>query len=308
MHQPFVGITNIYERWFVLSRIVSVFHVTDDERKVGPVYRVLSQDLYATDMHGDEMGVRQDEMWRAKSRQYSRDAEIIGKISEAQRPHHKEKMPDLEKTGFIIIRQSLWNTSDPLDKRLVIKLFSNAGGWISTLEEMVAEEFSFSYAAGLPLTSFCVITRESEVVTYVRQVHRGSLGMENFVFYILGPENTFESFRIERKRVSAGIDYNILRLNGGQKVAEVDSKLGDIGGEFVVKVLDPVLADNEWFCRVLQSFAVMCRYRDQIKNKIDRGLKKWHKGKHIPLIHRYEASLLANPRKLTLRMEEFEEV
>ncbi len=280
----------------------------DDERKVGPTYRVFAQDLYATDLHGDELGVRQAEMWRAKSRQYSRDAEIIGKIEEAQRSHHKEDLPNLEKTGFIIIRNSLWNPDDPLDKRLVIKLFSNKGGWIATLEEMVGEEYTFSYTSGLPITSFCVITKESEIITYVRQLYRGSLGMENFAFYILGPENTFESFRIERKRVSAGTDYNVLRLNGGLKVAEIDSKLGDIGGEFVVKIQDPVLAENEWFCRILQCFAVMLRFRDQIKSKIDSGLKKWAKGKHVPQLHRYEASLLANPRKLTLRMDEFEEV
>jgi hypothetical protein len=281
----------------------------DDDRKIGPVYRVFSQDLYATDLHSDEMGMRQAEVWRAKSRQFSKDAEIIGKISEAQRKSHKDDMPDLEKSGFIILRDSLWNNApDELSRRLVIKLFSNRGGWIATLEEMIAEEYTLSYTSGLPIVSFVIMTSESEIVTHIRQTLKGAFGMESFTFFMLGPEKTFDVFRIERKRVSAGIDYKVVRLKGEDDVAEIDSKLGDIGGEFQVKIKDPVLAKNEWFCRVLQCFAVMNRFRDDIKEKIDKGLRKWLKGKYDPRLHRHEISLLANPRKLSLSLEELEEI
>jgi hypothetical protein len=37
-------------------------------------------------------------------------------------------------------------------------------------------------------------------------------------------------------------------------------------------------------------------------------MKKWEKGKVEPLQHRHEISLLANPRKLTLTLDELEEV
>lgn len=281
----------------------------DDDRKIGPVYRIFSQDLYATDLHSDEMGMRQAEVWRAKSRQYSKDAEIIGKISEAKRRSHKDDMPDLEKSGFIILRESLWNNApDELSRRLVLKLFSNKGGWIATLEEMLAEEYTLSYTSGLPIASFVVMTGENEIVTHIRQTLKGAFGMESFTFFMLGPEKTFDVFRIERKRVSAGIDYKVIRLKGEDEVAEIDSKLGDIGGEFQVKIKDPVLAENEWFCRVLQCFAVMNRFRDEIKEKVDKGLRKWLKGKYDPTLHRHEISLLANPRKLSLSLEELEEI
>lgn len=62
-----------------------------DPRKIGPVYRVLSQDLYGTGFHHEEMGFRQAEMWRSKSRQFSRDADIIGKNRRTSKTHGQEE-------------------------------------------------------------------------------------------------------------------------------------------------------------------------------------------------------------------------
>jgi hypothetical protein len=281
---------------------------SDDERKIGPIYRVLSQDLYSTGFHGEEIGYRQDEVWRSKSRQFSKDADIIGKIEDTRRSTEKEKLPPARKIGFIILRQSLWKSVDDLDRRLIIKLFSNSGGWIASMEEMVAEEYASSFASDQPLAAFTVLTKESEFVTWVRQLRRGGLSTENFTFYLLGPSGTFDTYRIEGSRGTLGDDFKVLRLKGNETVAEIDSKFGDVGGEFTVKVKDPVLADNEWFCRILQCFSIMIAYRGEIRDKINKGFHLWKDGKRIPSQHRYEVSLLANPRKLTLKTDELEEV
>lgn len=280
----------------------------DEKRKVGPIYRVFTQDLHSTKLHGEAIGFRQAEMWRSKSRQFSKDASIIGTIETAKRSDEKEKLPSSEKIGFIILRDSLWTDVDKLDRRLVVKLFTNSGGWIATLEEMVAEEYAASFVSDEPLVAFTVLCKESEIVTYVKQHKRGGFSTENFSFYILGPDNTFEIFRIEGARGSMGDDFDVLRLNGNQKVAQIDSKFGDLGGEFSVKIKDPVLAENEWFCRILQCFSIMVAYRGDIREKINKGFHLWKDGKKIPKQHRYEISLLANPRKLTLKLDELEEV
>ncbi len=281
----------------------------DEKRKVGPIYRVFSQDLHKTRLHGEAIGFRQVEMWRSKSRQFTKDADIIGNIATAQRSTDKEKLPSMEKAGFIIRRHSLWGEVDKLDRRLVVKLFTSSGGWIATMEEMVADEYATSFVSDEPLVSFLVLTRDSEIVTWVKQQKRGKLSTENYSFYILGPEKTFEAFRIEGARASMGDDFNVVRLSGNQKVASIDSKFGDIGGEFVVEVKDPVLAENEWFCRILQCFSIMIAYRGEIRDKIKKGIHLWKKGKEqVPKQHRYEISLLANPRKLTLKLDELEDV
>ncbi|MFW9786472.1 MAG: hypothetical protein ACFFE2_01510 [Candidatus Thorarchaeota archaeon] len=280
-----------------------------DPRKVGPVYRVFSQDLYSTGFHHEEMGFRQAEMWRAKSRQYSRDADIVGKIVERKRPVDGKRLSKPERVGFIILRQSLWRRAeDELDRRLVVKLFSNSGGWTATLEEMVAEEYALSFASGEPLVAFTVLTNENEFVTWVRQLKRGGLSTENYSFYLLGPEKSFEVFRIEGTRVTLGDDFRVIRLNGRKVVAKIDSKFGDLGGEYKVRIKDPVLAENEWFCRILQCFAIMVNYRERIRKKLRKGMNQWKKGAREPTQQRYELSLLANPRKLTLRTDELEDV
>ncbi len=280
-----------------------------DPRKVGPVYRVFSQDLYGTGFHHEEMGFRQAEMWRSKSRQFSRDADIVGKIMERHRPMDKKRLTKPERTGFIILRQSLWKkVKDPLDKRLVVKMFSNSGGWKATIDEMVAEEYAMSFAADQPLIAFTVLSKENEIVTWVKQLRRGNLSTENYAFYILGPDNTFEVFRIEGTRITLGDDFRVIRLNGRRVVAKIDSKFGDFGGAFQVRVKDPVLAENDWFCKVLQCFSIMINYRERIRDKIKKGMKQWKRSKIEPTQHRYEISLLANPRKLTLKLDELEDV
>jgi len=281
----------------------------EEERKVGPVYRVFSQDLYSTDFHSDEMGVRQNEVWRSKSRQFTKDSEIIGKISEREMRSDSNRLTDFEKTGFITIRNSLWTGEmNEGSRRLVLKLFSESGRWLATLEEMVAESIATSYAVKEPMISFAVMVDDVEIICYIRQVMRTGFSTETYSFYILGPGGSFEVFRIEGKRGTLGDDFKVVRLRSDDTVAEIDSKFADIGGEFVVKIKDPVLAENDWFCRTLQAFSVAVRFRKEIHQKIERMTKKWEKGDFEPLQHRYETSLLANPRKLTLSIEELEDI
>ena len=52
----------------------------------------------------------------------------------------------------------------------------------------------------------------------------------------------------------------------------------------------------------------MVNYRERIRKKIRKGLNQWKKSKIEPSQHRYEISLLANPRKLTLKLDELEDV
>ncbi len=282
-----------------------------DAKKRGgkTVYRMLSQDLYRTGLHGDEIGIRQVEQWRSRSRQFTKDADIIGRISESRIKSKDEKLPALKKSGFIILRQSLWkDEANEMNKRFVIKLFTDSGGWLASLEEMVADSVALSFALDEPILSFAVITKENELVTYIREMYRGGFATETYGFFLVGPDGNFEVFRIEGKRGTAGDDFKVVLLSHKTEVAEIDSKFGDIGGEFVVKIKDDVLARNEWFCRILQCFSVIIRYRREMKERLKRNIERWAKTGEGPRQHRHELSLLANPRKLTLSRDEFEQV
>jgi len=52
----------------------------------------------------------------------------------------------------------------------------------------------------------------------------------------------------------------------------------------------------------------MIAYRIEIREKILKGFHLWKGGKKLPSQDRNEVSLLANPRKLTLKTDELEEV
>ncbi|MEM2143601.1 MAG: hypothetical protein QXS20_09890 [Candidatus Thorarchaeota archaeon] len=273
------------------------------------VYRVLSQDLYSTALHGDQVGIRQDEQWRAKSRQFTSDARIIGKIQESARSKPSEKLSPLTKTGFIVIRESTWSQEkDPNSRRLTMKLFSSSGNWLASIEEMLAEEYAVSYVSGVPQIVCSVLVSGSDIVTYIRQQRRGAMAVEGYSFYVPGPDGSFQVFSVVGKRATAGDDFNVVMLENEVVVAEIDSKFGDVGGEFVVSIKDSILANNDLFVRVLQCFSLVVRYRKEIWNKIGRGLEEWTKGKKRPIQHKYEVSLLANPRRITLKRDELEEV
>jgi len=282
----------------------------DDEKRGGrTVFRTLSQDLYRTNLHGEEIGIRQVEQWRSRSRQFTKDADIIGSLSEARIKSEGERLPPMERSGFIILRQSMWsNEPNDFQKRFVIKLFTQSGGWIATMEEMVADSLAMSFAMDEPLLNFAIMTQENELVTYIRQMYRGGIATETYGFFLVGPDGNFEVFRIEGKRATAGDDFKVVLLSHKTEVAEIDSKFGDIGGEFVVKVKDEILARNEWFCIILQCFSVVIRYRLEMRERMTKRLERWEKTGEGHPQHRYEQSLLANPRKLTLNREEFEEV
>ncbi len=282
----------------------------DEEKRGGrTVFRMLSQDLYRTNLHGDEIGIRQVEQWRSRSRQFTKDADIIGSISEARIKNEGERLPHLEKEGFIIWRQSMWrDESIEMQRRFVIKLFSESGGWLATMEEMVADSLAMSFAMDEPVLNFAVMTAENELVTYIRQMFRGGLSTETYGFFLVGPSGNFEVFRIEGKRATAGDDFKVVLLSHKTEVAEIDSKFGDIGGEFVVKIKDEILARNEWICRILQCFSVAIRHRLEMRERMKKRLEQWERTGEGHPQHRYELSLLANPRKLTLNRAEFEEV
>jgi len=176
------------------------------------------------------------------------------------------------------------------------------------MEEMVADSLAMSFAMDEPLLNFAIMTQENELVTYIRQMYRGGIATETYGFFLVGPDGNFEVFRIEGKRATAGDDFKVVLLSHKTEVAEIDSKFGDIGGEFVVKVKDEILARNEWFCIILQCFSVVIRYRLEMRERMKKRLERWEKTGEGHPQHRYEQSLLANPRKLTLNREEFEEV
>ena len=73
--------------------------------------RKIELDLWKTGMHGIEMGIKQDEQHRAKSRQFSKDMDIIGEYKDGDRK------------GYVGYRTTPWDEEkDDLKRKIVIKV------------------------------------------------------------------------------------------------------------------------------------------------------------------------------------------
>ena len=107
------------------------------DKKPKVTYKKITVDFWATDWHGEEIGIRQAEQHRAKSRQFSKDMEIYGAILE-----------NGNKIGFVGWRKEAWESGideEPEEiqgevlgpskaqiGRLIIKSFTNESNWTGT--------------------------------------------------------------------------------------------------------------------------------------------------------------------------------
>ncbi|TFF84088.1 hypothetical protein EU523_01855, partial [Candidatus Heimdallarchaeota archaeon] len=101
-------------------------------------------DLWATELHAVEIGIRKHELFEAKERQFSKDLELFGRIKE-----------NGEKKGYIGFRKEAIE-GYPHQQRLIIKSFSKTMNWEATIEELVAVEFSRSMGVHRSLPSFII--------------------------------------------------------------------------------------------------------------------------------------------------------
>ncbi len=257
--------------------------------KKDPV-RSIRVDLWKTRFHRDKMGIKKQDEFMAKSRQWNRDLSQIGDISE------KDK-----NFGKIAIREGFWDdVKDKQSRRLVLKLFSDSISWLGTLEEMVGEELEGEYARSKTMIKhtvkpyFKVVSAKYSYVTPLRQERK-----RIFKFHkVDAKEKSIELFVLKETRWSRGDDWHVYSSRGNVKVAEVDGKLFDIGGEYTVKIFDEKLAKDRMFINVLIFFATSRRYQNDIKKKITDIRKDMLKGKFTPKATIAELNLSTNPRRL----------
>ncbi|MCG3215963.1 MAG: hypothetical protein KAS63_04570, partial [Candidatus Heimdallarchaeota archaeon] len=91
----------------------------EEEKKVEEiVYKLIDVDLWRTKMHKEEWGIRLDAQRAQKDRQWTKDMDLLGQIKIDNEPY-----------GFLGIRERLWKSQDPLERRFVMKIFSPSGYW-----------------------------------------------------------------------------------------------------------------------------------------------------------------------------------
>ncbi len=242
-------------------------------------------DLWKTGLHGAEVGIRQQEQHRAKSRQFTKDSDIFGRV--------KENGKD---AGYVAYRKDPWNAELP-NQRLIIKYFSDSMGWKGTFEELLGPGLAHTLATDQAMPVFMANVPKHDPLIRIEKVARvRSVGKKIYGFEILRKEKALEFFKVDAARFSMGKDWDCYDFRD-KKVAHVDGKVLDIGGRYEIKFSkdydpSPPLED------ILIMFAASQKFLDDVEGRLEKVAKGVRKGKYEINLDKDEAKLYNNPRRI----------
>ena len=248
-------------------------------------------DFWATEIHGEEIGIRQQAQWQSKSRAFSKDMEIFGNF-----------FIDGKKIGFFGIREEEWKKRD----RLVIKLFKETGkslNWLASIEQVNSLSLAHSLGANEVLPSFVIIQGKGKLMFPLEKVNTKLLTQhkmgEVFVFFLETKKGIVNILEIKEKRLTIGCDYEINDHSTGEKIAFIDSKKFNIGGKVDIEIYHPKYAKNNEFIYILISFAASLKYHDKINEKLEKLMKQVKSGTPLKVSGK-ELALFKNPRRVPM--------
>lgn len=241
-------------------------------------------DLWLTDLNTVEVGILKQTQHRAKSRQFSKDMDVIGQIKE-----------DGERKGIVAYREGLWKNDDKMQRRLVIKLFSEKMNWRGTLDMMLGRSLQLTHGAGgFPVTSYAInIAGHEQIIPLDRSARQWPFMPERFSFFILTDQGP-KLYKLRRKIVSFGVDFKLYNEHN-KKIGLLDGKVISLGGTWKVRV-DAAHASKELDI-VLQLFCTMLKFNDDARRHILQLTKSIAKDNITPKLGSQETDLYMNPRR-----------
>jgi hypothetical protein len=247
-------------------------------------YSKFTVDLWWTDINDVEIGFFRQSRHRAKSRQYTKDSDVIGEVDS-----------NGERAGLLTYRRGAWNDAAGMKKRLVVKLFSPDMVWRGSMEALLGRSLQLTIGArGFPVLSFSVnLAGHDQIVHVERSARKWPLIPEDYSFFLIGEKKSV-FYRLRRDWISIGQDYTLYDAQG-VKVGHLNGRVLDFGGRWDVKVRED--HDNPRLNGVLQLFCGMLRYRAACEKHV-RGLAgQIRNGTLAGEIDAQEAELYYNPRR-----------
>lgn len=247
-------------------------------------------DLWRTGAHKIEIGIKKDEVLRAKSRQYTKDFDIIGEVNR-----------DGKDAGYVGYRTTPWEDEDIPKKKIVIKFFTEGISWKGSLEELISRGITNSLSANQGLPVFMINLATSDYLITMEKVIRRKFLEKSIFSFALVDEKTLisHSFSIVADRFSIGSDWNVINQKG-DKIAEIDGSKFNIGGKFKIKINAKAYGYSNELDQVLILFATLTRYIDEVEDKLEDTLKKIKKDDLEIEIDKEEANLYINPRRIKI--------
>jgi len=254
-----------------------------DARKAKRAMRKFKVDLWATDFNTAEIGVLKRTQNEAASDQFTKDMEIIGQTVDGG-----------QREGLIAYRKALWDDEADMERRLVVKLFSESLSWRATLEMLVGRSMQLTRGAGVPVPVFSInLSRHDQLIQLERCARIWPLMAERFTFFLqtkTGPR----FYTLRRHLFSPRADFSLIDEQG-RKIGKVSQRLANLGGAWIVKI------DEAYTTRkletVLELFCAMLKFNRRSKKHIGKTAARIRDGKITPKLSRQETDLYYNPRR-----------
>ena len=250
----------------------------------GPWQR-FTVDVWITDFNSVEFGIYRHSRNRAKSRQFSTDMDVFAEVKE-----------NGQRTGLIGYREDLWRQRSGMDKRLLIRLFSDTLNWRASMDLMIGRSLQLTLGArGIPVTAYAVNTHEDKSIVYLeRSANKWPLLPENFSFFIIRDGRPV-FYRLRHDLISVGGDYTLFDERN-RKVGHLDGRLFSLGGYWTGRVRTEHA--DEKLLTVMKLFAGAIGFNRACRRHIARLAADVRAGSVEPKLERYEAEYYLNPRRV----------
>ena len=248
-------------------------------------YSKFTVDLWLTDINDVEIGFFRQSRHRAKSRQFSKDSDVIGEVDIKG-----------ERAGLLTYRRGAWDEAVGMKKRLIIKLFSPEMAWRGSMEVLLGRSLQLTVGAhGLPVLCFNLnLSGHDQVIQVERSARKWPLMPEDYSFF-LAQDRKAQFYRLRRDWISIGQDYTLYDAAGVQ-VGHLNGRVLDLGGRWDVKLRED--HDNPRLNGVLQLFCGMLRYRAACERHVRALARQIARGELSPEIESQECDLYFNPRRI----------
>lgn len=247
-------------------------------------YSAYTVDLWWTDLNSVEIGLFKHSRHRAKSRQFSKDSDVIGAVD-----------VNGERTGLLTYRRGLWEESEGMKKRLVVKLFSEEMNWRGTMDMLMGRSLQLTLGArGFPVAAYTInLSGHEQIVNVERSARKWPLIPEDYSFFILDDKQP-RFYRLRRDWISIGQDYTLYDEKDA-RVGHLNGRVLDIGGRWDVKVRED--HDNPRLNGTLQLFCGMLRFRSPIERHLRKLTREIRSGAADMKMETQETELYLNPRR-----------
>ncbi len=247
-------------------------------------YAEYTVDLWWTDLNTTEIGIFKHARQRAKSRQFSKDSDIIGAVN-----------VNGERTGLLTYRQGLWDEAEGMKRRLIVKLFSEEMNWRGSMDMLMGRSLQLTLGArGFPVAAYNVnLSGHEQIVNVERSARKWPLIPEDYSFFILDDRRP-HFYRLRRDWISIGRDYTLYDETD-TRIGHLNGRVLDLGGRWDVKVRED--HDNPRLNGTLQLFCGMLRFRSSVERHVRKLAREVRRGHIDPRMEVQETNLYLNPRR-----------